>query len=187
MGSGAPPPKTNPRPVSINRIEKVVVGQVEGAGLDAAVVKVPLGDPIVDRPKARAVAENGVAVAQLVPVDRRLDVTQGAQEVARVRQIHFHEGVGKAALEGIVKYPAAELWHKQIRVNALSPGPLRTRAASSLAHFDKIIDEARSRAPKRRLVTIEDVGNMAAGLVGDDARNGTGNIAFIDAGYHITS
>jgi enoyl-[acyl-carrier protein] reductase I len=96
-------------------------------------------------------------------------------------------GPVKAALEGTVKYLAAELGPKQIRVNALSPGPLKTRAASGIAHFDKIIDEARSRAPRRRLVTIEDVGNMAAGLVSDAARNVTGNIAFVDAGYHVMS
>jgi NAD(P)-dependent dehydrogenase (short-subunit alcohol dehydrogenase family) len=74
-----------------------------------------------------------------------------------------------------------------IRVNALSPGPLKTRAASAIDHFDKVIDEARSRAPERRLVTIEDVGAMAAGLVSDFARNVTGSIAYVDAGYHVMS
>ncbi len=70
---------------------------------------------------------------------------------------------------------------------ALSPGPLKTRAASGIDHFDELIDEARSRAPERRLVTIEDVGAMAAGLVSDFARNVTGSIAYVDAGYHVMS
>lgn len=96
-------------------------------------------------------------------------------------------GPVKAALEASVRYLAAELGPAGIRVNALSPGPLRTRAASGIAHFDTLIDEARERAPERRLVTIEDCGNMAAGLVSDAARNVSGNIAYVDAGYHVVS
>lgn len=96
-------------------------------------------------------------------------------------------GPVKAALEATVKYMAAELGPADIRVNAVSPGPLMTRAASGIAHFDALIDEARARAPQHRLVTIEDVGNMAAGLVSPAARNVTGNIAYVDAGYHVMS
>lgn len=96
-------------------------------------------------------------------------------------------GPVKAALEASVKYMAAELGPEGIRVNALSPGPLMTRAASGIAHFDALIDEARARAPRHRLVTIEDVGNMAAGLASDAARNVTGNISYVDAGYHVMS
>ncbi|WP_413788554.1 enoyl-ACP reductase FabI [Paludibacillus litoralis] len=94
-------------------------------------------------------------------------------------------GPVKAALESTVRYMAAELGPEGIRVNAMSPGPLMTRAASGIAHFDALIDEARARAPQHRLVTIEDVGNMAAGLASDSARNVTGNISYVDAGYHV--
>jgi enoyl-[acyl-carrier protein] reductase I len=96
-------------------------------------------------------------------------------------------GPVKSALEGTVRYLAAELGPKEIRVNALSPGPLKTRAASGIDHFDELIDEARARAPERRLVTIEDVGAMAAGLVSDFARNVTGSTCYVDAGYHVMS
>ncbi len=96
-------------------------------------------------------------------------------------------GPVKAALEATVRYLAAELGEKNIRVNALSPGPLNTRAASGIAHFDSLIDEARERAPQHRLVSIDDVGNMAMGLVSDAACNVTGNISYIDAGYHVMS
>jgi enoyl-[acyl-carrier protein] reductase I len=96
-------------------------------------------------------------------------------------------GPVKSALEGTVRYLAAELGPKEIRVNALSPGPLRTRAASGIDHFDELIDEARARAPERRLVTIEDVGAMATGLVSDFARNVTGSTCYVDAGYHVMS
>jgi enoyl-[acyl-carrier protein] reductase I len=95
-------------------------------------------------------------------------------------------GPVKAALEGTVRYLAAELGPQGIRANALSPGPLKTRA-SGIDHFETLIDEARARAPERRLVTIEDVGAMAVGLVSDYARSVTGNIEYVDAGYHVMS
>jgi enoyl-[acyl-carrier protein] reductase I len=94
-------------------------------------------------------------------------------------------GPVKAALEATTRYMAAELGSKGVRVNALSPGPLKTRAASGIAHFDTLIDEARLRAPEHQLVDIEDVGAMAAFLVSDQARHVTGNIAFVDAGIHV--
>jgi enoyl-[acyl-carrier protein] reductase I len=96
-------------------------------------------------------------------------------------------GPVKSALEGTVRYLAAELGPQGIRVNALSPGPLKTRAASGIEHFDELIDAARARAPERRLVTIEDVGAMAVGLVSDFARNVTGSVCYVDAGYHVIS
>jgi enoyl-[acyl-carrier protein] reductase I len=96
-------------------------------------------------------------------------------------------GPVKAALEATVRYLAAELGRKGIRVNAVSPGPLKTRAASGIDHFDELINQARARAPERQLVTIEDVGAIAADLVSDSAHSVTGNIAFVDAGYHVTA
>nr|WP_309503859.1 enoyl-ACP reductase FabI [uncultured Roseovarius sp.] len=94
-------------------------------------------------------------------------------------------GPVKSALEGTVKYLAAELGPKQIRVNAISPGPLHTRAGSGIAHFDELIDAAQNRAPERSLVSIEDVGHMAVGMVSDLSRKVTGNIAYVDGGYHV--
>ena len=94
-------------------------------------------------------------------------------------------GPVKSALEGTVRYLAAELGPKQIRVNAISPGPLQTRAGSGIDHFDELIEAARHRAPQQSLVGIEDVGQMAVGLVSDLSRKVTGNIAFVDGGYHV--
>lgn len=96
-------------------------------------------------------------------------------------------GPVKAALESAVRYAAAELGEKRIRVHALSPGPLATRAASGLAHFDELLDEAAERAPTQRLASIEDVGAMAAFLVSDEARNLTGGVHDIDGGFSITA
>jgi enoyl-[acyl-carrier protein] reductase I len=96
-------------------------------------------------------------------------------------------GPVKAALESCVRYMAAELGVKRIRVHALSPGPLKTRAASGIAHFDELMERTRSRTPEHLLVSIEEIGNLAVFLAGDGASALTGNIEFIDAGYHIVS
>ncbi|WP_211907448.1 enoyl-ACP reductase FabI [Pikeienuella piscinae] len=96
-------------------------------------------------------------------------------------------GPVKAALQATAENLAAELGRKGIRVNALSPGPLKTRAASGIAHFDALIDEARERAPTGRLVTIEEVGAVAVCLASDHARSVTGNVAYVDGGYHVMS
>ncbi len=96
-------------------------------------------------------------------------------------------GPVKAALECSVRYMAAELGPKRIRVHALSPGPLKTRAASGIERFDELLDRARARTPEHRLVSVTDVGHLAAFLVGDTAAALTGNIEYIDAGYHIVN
>jgi enoyl-[acyl-carrier protein] reductase I len=94
-------------------------------------------------------------------------------------------GPVKAALEAATRYMAAELGVRGIRVNCLSPGPLKTRAASGIAHFDDLMEKAAAKAPEHRLVTIEDVGAMAGFLVGDSARAVTGDVIYVDGGYHV--
>jgi enoyl-[acyl-carrier protein] reductase I len=94
-------------------------------------------------------------------------------------------GPVKAALEASARYLAAELDPKGIRVHAISPGPLKTRAASGIADFDDLLNEAAARAPSRSLVTIEDVGFATAALATDAARLITGDTIYIDGGYHI--
>jgi len=96
-------------------------------------------------------------------------------------------GPVKAALESAVRYAAAELGEKGIRVHALSPGPLATRAASGIDHFDEMMAEAAERAPTHHLATIEDIGAMAAFLAAPEAKNLTGGIHEIDGGYSITA
>lgn len=91
----------------------------------------------------------------------------------------------KAALEGTVIYLAAELGERQIRVNAISPGPIATRAASGIENFEQILHQAERRSPQKTLVSIEDVGQLATFLASDYAKHITGNIAYVDAGMHI--
>ncbi len=94
-------------------------------------------------------------------------------------------GPVKAALENVVRALAAELGPAGIRVNALSPGTIKTRAASGISHFDELMTKTAERTPTRRLPTIDDVGALAAFLVGDAASAMTGDIHYVDGGYHI--
>ena len=94
-------------------------------------------------------------------------------------------GLAKAALEAAVRYIAAELGPKGIRVHAISPGPLQTRAASGIPEFDALLDKAMAKAPARSLVNIDDVGVATAILAHDAAKLITGDTVFIDGGYHI--
>jgi enoyl-[acyl-carrier protein] reductase I len=94
-------------------------------------------------------------------------------------------GVAKAALECAVRYIAAELGPKGIRVHAISPGPLATRAASGIPEFDELLAKAQSKAPARALVSIDDVGKATAFLALDGARLITGDTVYVDGGYHI--
>ena len=94
-------------------------------------------------------------------------------------------GPVKAALESTVRYLAAELGPQGIRVNAVSPGPLATRAASGIQHFDQLLADAAERAPLRRLVSIEDVGALCTFMASDASRSMTGSTLYVDAGFHI--
>ena len=94
-------------------------------------------------------------------------------------------GPVKAALESATRYLAAELGPQGIRVHAISPGPLKTRAASGIAEFDALLDRAQAKAAARSLVSIDDVGEATAWLATDAARRMTGQTLYIDGGYHI--
>lgn len=94
-------------------------------------------------------------------------------------------GPVKAALEAVTRYAAAELGPKGISVHALSPGPLKTRAASGIDHFDELIQRTAERTPTHHLATIEDVGAYAAFLASRQAKNLTGGVHMIDGGYSL--
>jgi enoyl-[acyl-carrier protein] reductase I len=94
-------------------------------------------------------------------------------------------GVAKAALEASVKYLAADLGTKNIRVNAISAGPIKTLAASGIGDFRYILRWNELNSPLRRTVTIEEVGDCALYFLSDLSRGVTGEVQHIDAGYHI--
>lgn len=94
-------------------------------------------------------------------------------------------GLAKASLEANVRYLAATLGPEGTRVNAISAGPIRTLAASGIAHFRAMLGYVEKRAPLRRTVTIEEVGNAAAFLCSDMASGITGDTLYVDSGYNI--
>src|SRR5688572_13786346 len=94
-------------------------------------------------------------------------------------------GVAKAALEASVRYMAADLGPKNIRVNAISAGPIKTLAASGIGDFRYILKWNEYNSPLRRTVTIDEVGDSGLYLLSDLSRGVTGEIMHVDAGYHI--
>jgi enoyl-[acyl-carrier protein] reductase I len=103
---------------------------------------------------------------------------------AKVVPTYSVMGPVKAALEASVRYAADELGPKGIRVYAVSPGPLKTRAASGIAQFDELIEMALERAPAHRLVDIAEVGRVVSFLVSGAASGMTGDTIYVDAGLH---
>ncbi len=106
----------------------------------------------------------------------------GAEKVVK----HYNlMGPVKAALECAVRYLAYELGPKGIRVYAISPGPVKTRAASGLKQFDELLAAAAERAPAHQLASLEDIGAATAFLATRAARLITGETIYIDGGYHV--
>jgi enoyl-[acyl-carrier protein] reductase I len=96
-------------------------------------------------------------------------------------------GPVKAALESLVRYMAIELGSKQIRVHAVSPGPIMTRAASGIESFDQLLAHDLSIAPLKRLVTLEEIANLAVFLCSDASSGMTGQTIYVDAGCHAVA
>lgn len=106
----------------------------------------------------------------------------GAQKVVE----HYNMmGPVKAALEASVRELASELGGKNIRVNALSPGPVATRAAGGIAHFDDLLELAKKKSPQHELICTDCVGAYARFLVSDEAYLVTGSVVYVDAGFNI--
>jgi enoyl-[acyl-carrier protein] reductase I len=95
-------------------------------------------------------------------------------------------GVAKAALEASVRYLAADLGPRNIRVNAISAGPVKTLAAAGISGFSSILNVYKDRAPLRRNIETSEVGEAAAFLLSDAGRAITGEVLMVDAGFHIT-
>ena len=95
-------------------------------------------------------------------------------------------GVAKAALEATVRYLAADLGPKNIRVNAVSAGPIKTLAAAGIGGFSTILNVYRDRAPLRRNVEAAEVGAAAAFLLSDAGKAITGEVLMVDSGFHVT-
>ncbi len=104
----------------------------------------------------------------------------------RVFQNYNVMGVAKAALESTVRYLAADLGPKNIRVNAISAGPIKTLAAAGISGFSNILQHYRDRAPLRRTVETSEVADAAVFLLSDAGRGITAEVVMVDGGYHAT-
>ena len=102
----------------------------------------------------------------------------------KVVQNYNMMGPIKAALESSVRYLAYEMGPSRLRVYAVSPGPMKTRAASGIDKFDELVQMALERTPEHRLVDIAEVGRVVAFLVGGGASGMTGDVIYVDAGLH---
>jgi enoyl-[acyl-carrier protein] reductase I len=96
-------------------------------------------------------------------------------------------GLAKASLEASVRYLASSVGPKNIRVNGISAGPIKTLAAAGIKSFGKILDLVENMSPLRRNVTIQDVGNTAAFLLSDLAGGITGEVTYVDAGFNTVA
>jgi enoyl-[acyl-carrier protein] reductase I len=112
-------------------------------------------------------------------------LTMSYYGVEKVIEHYNVMGPVKAALESAVRYLASEFGPRGIRVHAISPGPVMTRAASGIEDFDELLERVARLAPAHRLVTIDDVGAATAFLATDYAKLMTGETVYVDGGYHI--
>lgn len=112
-------------------------------------------------------------------------ITMSYEGANRVAPKYGIMGLAKAALESATRSLAAELGPQNISVNAISPGPIATRAASGILNFDQLMQDSIERAPLRRVVTINEVGALASLLVSPAGRGITGDVIVVDGGRHI--
>jgi enoyl-[acyl-carrier protein] reductase I len=162
--------------------------------LDFLVHSIALGGRVVDVPREGFQATMDVSVwsflrmahlAEPLMKDGGTLFTMTYYGSDKVVENYNIMGVAKAALESAVRYLAAELGPKGIRVHAISPGPLATRAASGIPEFDTLLEGAKVKSPARALIDIDDVGAACAFLAHDAAHLMTGQVLYIDGGYHI--
>ena len=176
-------------------------GEVFGGELDLLVHSVAfaaaedLEGRFTDTPRERFWMALDVSAYSLVAVARAAEpllAAAGAGSILTMTYLggeravpHYNVmGVAKAALDSSVQYLAWDLGQKNIRVNAISAGPVRTLAARSIAGFPTMEAIVEERAPLRRHISADDVGAAAAFLLSDDARNVTGTTLYVDSGYH---
>jgi enoyl-[acyl-carrier protein] reductase I len=128
----------------------------------------------------------GLAKAALPLMEGRKGALLTLSYLGAIRAVPNYNvmGVAKASLEATVRYLAADLGPKGIRVNGISAGPIKTLAAAGISGFGKILKAVEDHAPLRRNVTIDDVGNVAAFLLSDLAAGITAEVTYVDGGFN---
>ena len=193
-------------PCDVSRDEEIdtvfkAVGEAFGGGLDTLIHSVAYAPKesfaglFVDTTRADFATALDISAYSLVALARAasplMEARGGGSIITmtylggeRVVPRYNLMGVAKAALEGTVKYLAFDLGPRNIRVNAISAGPVRTLAGRSIPGFPRLEEYVRANAPLRRNVDIEDIGLLAAFLAGPGGQNLSGEIIHIDGGYH---
>jgi enoyl-[acyl-carrier protein] reductase I len=178
------------------------VANTFGGGLDILVHSVAfaaaedLEGRFTDTPRDRFWLALDVSAYSLVACARAAEPLMEAREGGSILTMtylggeravpHYNVmGVAKSALDSSVRYLAWDLGFKNIRVNAISAGPVRTLAARSIAGFTTMEEMFEQRAPLHRQIEADDCGAAAAYLLSDDAKNVTGTTLYVDAGYHV--
>lgn len=156
--------------------------QLEGSFVDAVTRE---GFQVAHDISAYSFAALGKAGREMMAGRNGSLITMSYLGAVRVVPNYNTMGVAKAALEASVRYMADSLGPEGTRVNAISAGPIRTLAASGISDFRSMLAEAEAKTPLRRNVTIEEVGNAAAFLCSDLASGITGDVLYVDSGYHI--
>jgi enoyl-[acyl-carrier protein] reductase I len=153
-----------------------------------------LGKPFVDTSREGFLVAQEVSVFSLVAVAKATAplMTEGGALMTltylgstRVLTNYNVMGVAKAGLEAAVRYLASELGEKKIRVNAISAGPVKTASARGIKDFSKILEVVASKSPLRRNTDPGEVADMAVFLASHLGRGVTGDVLFVDAGFHI--
>lgn len=153
-----------------------------------------LNQPFLNTSRDGFLLAHDVSVYSLVSMSRAIVplMTEGGailtlSYLGAVRAVQNYNvmGVAKAALESTVRYLANELGEQNIRVNAISAGPIKTASARAVGDLSKMIDHVASRAPLRRNTNQEEVGDTAALLASNLGRGITGNVVYVDGGYQI--
>ena len=153
-----------------------------------------LAQPFVETSREGYLLAQNVSVYSMIAVARAAapKMTAGGSMMTltylgSTRVVHNYNvmGVAKAALEASVRYLAGDLGPRNIRVNAISAGPVKTAAARGIKDFSKVLEAVEAHAPLRRNVTPGEVADLAVFLASDLGRGVTGDVLFADAGYHI--
>ena len=172
---------------SLGRLD-IVVHSIAFANRD------DLGKPFVDTSRDGFLLAQEISVYSMVSVARATAplMTEGGAMMtltylgsSRVLTNYNVMGVAKAGLEAAVRYLASELGEKKIRVNAISAGPVKTASARGIKDFSKILELVQTKAPLRRNTDPAEVADMAVFLGSDLGRGVTGDVLFVDAGFHI--
>jgi enoyl-[acyl-carrier protein] reductase I len=170
---------------TLGKLDFVIHAVAFAKGLEGRTVDVSASDFDVSLQSSTFTLVAAAKAAEPLMVDGGSIVTLTYLGGMKVVPNYNTAGIAKAALESTVRYLAYDLGPKQIRVNAVSAGPVKTLSALGIKGFRDIVKSVANAAPLRRPTTIDEVGDSAAFFVSDWSRGTTGDVLYVDSGYHV--